>query len=121
MKSLSDSWLDHDRAVEISIIQISQNAPLVLIWITPVRSTASHKQKKLTTTPNKPRVKKLSGKVKNCKTGRKKKLIKAKTKRKIPKGKNSPTAIWGTSSDKIFIDKNESNQEIIILNIVILF
>lgn len=88
--------------------------------IAPVVSIAKARQIKLITIENKPRVKKLMGQVKNCKTGLIKKLIKAKTNRNIPNGKKSPTLICGTKKDNSLMERKDNIHVIIILIITVI-
>lgn len=78
--------------------------------MTLVVSIASHKQKKLTTIENNPRVKKVIGKVKNCKTGLIKKLIKLSTIKNKPTSRRPPTTICGKRKSRTLSDKKETNQ-----------
>jgi hypothetical protein len=91
-------------------MQKNQNNPLASILITPVVLISSHKQKKLTTIENNPRVKKVIGKAKNCKIGLIKKLIKLSTIKNIPTSKSPPTSICGNRKSRILRDKKEISQ-----------
>jgi hypothetical protein len=79
--------------MEIRNMHSTQKRSLVLMLMTLVVLIARHKHKKLITIENKPNVKKLIGQVKNCKIGLIKKLIRAKTNRKTPNVKKSPSVI----------------------------
>ena len=103
---------------DIRSIDMNQRTPLALTLITPTASTASQKHKKLINQPNNPKVKKLIGKLKNCKTGLIKLLTKLRTIRNKANGKKSPTIICGNTTDKPFKKMKLKTHEKIILNII---